>query len=142
MKGYFIRLLPMLAAMSIILPCTAHALIVTIVHPDVSINAISRGDLKEIYYGKLRRWPDGNRVIPVIYQESSALAAYTQHNFSQSVTQFSTYWKRLVFTGRGSPPKSMSSADAVVDFVASNPGAIGFCPEEEVKEGVKRISVQ
>jgi ABC-type phosphate transport system substrate-binding protein len=57
----------------------------------------------------------------------------------KSTSQFSTGWKKLVFTGKGSMPEQVGSEDELVAFVAKTPGSIGYADAGKVKDGVKAI---
>ena len=56
--------------------------------------------------------------------------------------QFSIYWKRLIFTGKGTPPTSFASDEKVVAFVARTPGAIGYVSTKAELKDVKTIKIQ
>jgi len=54
------------------------------------------------------------------------------HFFKQHVhktpSQFNSYWKKMVFTGKASMPEYLKSPDEVMTFVSSHPGGISFIP--------------
>ena len=53
----------------------------------------------------------------------------------RSVQRFVTYWRQMVFTCKGVPPKSFGSEAELVDFVARTPGSVGFAsPSANVSE--------
>ena len=52
-----------------------------------------------------------------------------------------TYYRALVFTGRGSMPKELDSDAEVVAYVARTRGAIGYVSAETSSEGVKILAV-
>ena len=52
-------------------------------------------------------------------------------------SQFTTFWKRAIFTGKGTPPKDFGDDATLVKFVAETPGAIGFVSAAAAKDGVK-----
>jgi ABC-type phosphate transport system substrate-binding protein len=67
-------------------------------------------------------------------------------NFSQAVLGKSlemveSHWQAQVFSGKGTPPKELGSDAAVVNFVRSNPGAIGYVTSGANTDGVKVINV-
>ena len=53
-----------------------------------------------------------------------------------------TYLKSLVFTGKGSMPKSFASDAEIVRYVASTKGAIGYVSTAAETAGVKKLQVQ
>jgi hypothetical protein len=53
-----------------------------------------------------------------------------------------SYWQAQVFSGRNSPPKSMESDQAIIDYVRTKPGAVAYISSTADTEGVKVITVQ
>lgn len=139
MRLRFILSVLLLQAMSSVFSLNAD--LVTIVHPDVSADSVAPTTLERMYLGKTKKWQDGTKVVPVTLKAQGALHTYIHSHFKQSPSQFSTYWKRRIFSGRGSPPRAFKHIPDVVEFVARTPGAIGFIPEESMDEAVKLIEV-
>jgi hypothetical protein len=44
----------------------------------------------------------------------------------QDLAQVKATWSRLIFTGRGLPPKELPDAEAIKKAVAADPKAIGY----------------
>jgi hypothetical protein len=63
--------------------------------------------------------------------------AYTQ----KTPSQFKSYWKKLVFTGKGSAPKSFHTDAEVIRYVAETPGAISYISSETRPENVKILKI-
>ena len=57
--------------------------------------------------------------------------------------KYATYWKQMVFTGRGIPPKALSSEKDVLSFISSTPGAIGYISRDSdlVLTGVNIVKI-
>ncbi|KMV30648.1 phosphate ABC transporter substrate-binding protein [Photobacterium swingsii] len=53
--------------------------------------------------------------------------------------QLQAYWAKKVFTGKGQPPKALSSSAIVKNTVANTANAIGYIDESEVDGSVKVI---
>jgi len=51
------------------------------------------------------------------------------------------YFKTLVFTGKGSMPKSFPSDAEIIKYVAKTPGAIGYVSASTDAAGVKKIAI-
>ena len=47
----------------------------------------------------------------------------------------------MQFSGQAQPPRQALSGDAVIDLVASHPGAVGFVEQSLVTERVKAVLV-
>jgi len=57
-------------------------------------------------------------------------------------SEFRTFWQRLVFSGRGEEPRSVTDAGSLVTLVASTRGAIALVPADVPISGVKVLDVK
>lgn len=108
-----------------------------IASPQIPGDKISVQQLADIYTLKKVFWSDQVRVVPVNREASSA----EREKFSQAVFELSTqdmgeYWNRLSFQGK-LPPIIQTSDQAVLGFVRSVPGAIGYISAGQKADGVK-----
>lgn len=102
---------------------------------------LSEDDFKDYYLGKKASWPDGSKVVVVVLKDGASHDKLMS-KLGKSGSQFTTGWKKLVFTGKGAMPEQVGSEDELVAFVAKTPGAIGFIDAGKVKEGVKAVAVK
>jgi len=58
----------------------------------------------------------------------------------KSASQLKAYWSKLLFTGKGTPPKEIGSDAEMVSLVASNPNMIGFVDAAAVNDSVKVVT--
>ena len=97
-----------------------------IVNPDVDIASLSQAELARIYLGKKTLWDSGSRITPSLLHEKSPLTeAFLKESVKKTVRQYRAYWKRHLFSGKGTAPKTFASSGQVANYVADNPGAIG-----------------
>jgi len=57
----------------------------------------------------------------------------------KSDSQLQAYWSRLVFTGKGKPPKTIGSSALIKSQVASRANAIAYIDSSEVDDSVKVV---
>ncbi len=114
---------------------------VLIVHPDIAVDALTRTEVKKIFLGNKSRWPDNQRIQFVTLKNGAAHDAFVREYVEKTPSQFTIYWKKMVFTGRGRIPPTLAGPEAVVDFVARTPGAVGYVPESTADETVKIVGV-
>jgi len=114
-----------------------------IVHHANPIQSITRAELSAIYLERLRSWPDGNEIH--VYDQSSksrVRAQFSQRIHGKSVAYVIRYWQRLIFSGRGVPPRELDSSEKVIEAVRNNPHAIGYIERDRIAPGdVKVIPV-
>lgn len=109
-----------------------------------SQSAISRAELSAIFMMRTRRWPDGSAILPVDQGPRSPIREHFSRSIhGKSVSYVIRYWQRVIFAGRGLPPRELPSDAAVIDFVTTNRGAIGYISREAtVSEGVRVIVIK
>ncbi|WP_337842656.1 phosphate ABC transporter substrate-binding protein [Rheinheimera sp.] len=125
------------AAAALSISVAAFANVAVIVHPSNGA-AVSQDDLNKIYTGRSKSFADGKAAEAVNLADSVAVRAdFDQKALGRSSSQMKAYWSKLVFTGKGTPPKELASEQEVLDYVAKTPGAIGYVSAGAVNANVK-----
>jgi ABC-type phosphate transport system substrate-binding protein len=97
-----------------------------IVNQDVQGTQIPRHVLSSIFLRGVLRWGDGHAVKPVDQSMRSPVReAFTQQVLAKRVEGMAYFWSEKIRNGVTPPPVKSSDAD-VIDYVASNEGAIGY----------------
>ncbi len=126
-------------ASSLVLPSLALAEVEVIVHPS-NAAALDKDAIKRIFLGKTRAFPGGSEAVPISLNESSAENQdFTKSVLSKTPKQLKAYWAKMVFTGKGTPPRQMDSSAQVLELIAANPNLIGFVPAGSATGSVKVI---
>ena len=116
--------------------------VLVVVHPSNSVGALSREQVSRLFLRKVARWPDGVPVFPVDQRREAAVReAFTRSVHRRSVDMLTLYWQRQVFSGRQVPPPENKSDAAVLDYVRSTPGAIGYVSADTDVRSVKVVQV-
>jgi ABC-type phosphate transport system substrate-binding protein len=76
---------------------------------------------------------------PVNQSETSIGIYFHDNVVKKSPSQMKAFWSKLVFTGKGTPPKEFASDEEVLAFVSSTPGAIGYVDDTKVNDSVRVI---
>lgn len=112
---------------------------VVVVPSSNPILSISRADLSAIFMRKSRSWRDGSPIVPVdLPATSRTREVFSRTVHGKSVAFVTRYWHRLIFSGRNIPPIELTSDAAVIEFVKTSRGAIGYIdrqtlPGDDVK---------
>jgi ABC-type phosphate transport system substrate-binding protein len=114
--------------------------IAVIVHPSRRVT-LDTDDVARIFLKKQRFWDNGAAIIPLNREAGSAL----RESFSRRVFGFSSaglagYWNEQYFLGTF-PPATLASSEAMKNYVASEPNAIGYV-EASAADGSVRIVLQ
>jgi len=103
---------------------------------------LSREDLARIFLGKKTLWESDTRIVPCMLEESTPGGeAFLDSTLKKTVAQYRAYWKRLLFSGGGAPPRTFHSSAQVIDFVAKQPGAIGVVEASASDDRVKVVQI-
>lgn len=120
---------------------TALAEQIIIVNKGVSINSVDSDTLKKIYLGKKSKWDNGDKIVPVNLNEGPVHENFIKNVVNKSTSQYVTYWKRMIFTGKGIPPKSVPTETDIVNFVSNTSGAIGYIDSATPHDAVKVVQM-
>lgn len=137
-----LKLLPLLALVAIFGSADSLAgEVKVIVNSTVRADSISAADLKRIFLQENNSLSDGTHVQPVIEKDGAVHQAFLRKYLARSVDDLQTYYRALVFSGRGSMPKELGSDTEVVAYIAKNKGAIGYVSIETSTDSVKVLSI-
>jgi ABC-type phosphate transport system substrate-binding protein len=125
-----------------ILVNSAAAEVVVVVSAKSRISALHTDQVSNIFLGKALTYPNGDEAVPLDQPEGVAV----RQEFYNKVTRkppalIKAHWAKLLFTGRGQPPKELANGSAVKKAVADNPKSIGYIDKSEVDDSVKVVLV-
>jgi ABC-type phosphate transport system substrate-binding protein len=112
-----------------------------IANPSISAGSISASDLQSIFLEESSSL-GGTHVEPVLEKGGPAHEAFLRQYLDKNDSALQTYYRSLVFTGKGSMPKALASDAEVVAYVARTKGAIGYVSAAASTEGVKVLDVK
>ena len=112
-----------------------------LVNTDNQIDKISKDDLKSILLGKKTTWEDGQKIKVAVYKDNDTHKAILKDMVKKSPMQFSLYWKKIVFSGSGTPIKIVKDETEMVNFIINNPTAIGYISTAHKNEKIKIIQI-
>jgi ABC-type phosphate transport system substrate-binding protein len=110
-----------------------------VVHPD-NANTISNKDVKRIFLGKTKFFPDGSQAMPIIQSGGATTDDFDAKALKKSDSQLKAYWSKMIFTGKGTKPDSASNDAAVIELVSRNPNVIGYIDSASVVAGIKVVA--
>ena len=65
---------------------------------------------------------------------------FLQDFLNQDEEKYTAYWTVRRYIGKGAPPAELTSAEDVIRYVQSTPGAVGYIDEAELKQGLNIIA--
>jgi ABC-type phosphate transport system substrate-binding protein len=129
-----------LAVVVMLMTFTTEAQVVVVVSPQSPVDQLSQDQVTNIFLGKTTRMPDGELVVPVDQDEAAAIRnEFYIKLANKTPAQLKAYWSKLIFTGRGRPPKEMANSREVKHAIINRPETIGYIAAGEVDGTVKVI---
>ncbi len=118
---------------------------VTLADVSVIVNAangatISEGDIPRIFLGKVKQFTNGDKITIINMKFKQATRnEFEEKVLNKSASQVKAYWSKLMFSGKGKPPKELASDKDIIAFVSSNPSAIAYIDAASADGSVKVI---
>lgn len=136
----FYNFLKAVAVISVLGVSIANAEVAVIVSSSNANSKLDQDTISRIYLGKSKNFPDGTQAVPVDQNAGTASRkAFNSTVLGKSSSQLKAYWSRLIFTGKGTPPKESGDDAAVKELVAKNPNLIGYIDDSAVDDSVKVV---
>ncbi len=111
-----------------------------IVNKSLEDQSFDRDKIRNIYLGKLKFWENGKRIkVARLDNDNPAIDDFYQEVLNKNQRQLISYWRRLLFTGKGVPPVKFRSSTEIKEFVESNQGAIGFLEGKPESEKIRVV---
>ena len=112
--------------------------LVVIVNPTIGVQHLTRSEVLDIFLGRYRNFPTGASALPIDLEASSvARIRFYSLLAHKNPSDMVSYWARLSFSGKISPPFAVSGAETAIDIVATNPNAIAYVDRSVVDSRVR-----
>jgi ABC-type phosphate transport system substrate-binding protein len=143
MRMRFSNLRTLFAAWLLVLLHSAGAAeLIVIVSARNPVGALRADQVAEIFLGQVGRFPDGGEAVPLDQSVGTPLRDmfYTKVT-AKSPALVKAYWTKMIFTGRGQPPREAVNSVAVRKLVADSPSLIGYIDRSALDSSVKPVLV-
>jgi ABC-type phosphate transport system substrate-binding protein len=114
--------------------------IVVVMSAKSNITSLSKNTVTAIFLGKTSTFPDGNQAVPIEQNEDQeAYKEFHRLVTEKSDSQLNAYWAKMVFSGKGNPPREVANNSEVLKVIAANPSMIGYLEKSAVNRTVKIV---
>jgi ABC-type phosphate transport system substrate-binding protein len=118
----------------------AMADVVVVVSAKSPVGTLSKAQVEDLFLGKTFRFPDGAPAVAIDQAEGSAVRdEFYNKVVGKSAAQIKAYWSKIIFTGRGQPPPSVSNTIELMKRLSVNPAAIGYIDSDLLNDSVKVV---
>lgn len=116
----------------------AHADVVAVVAERSTVTSLTRNQLLDIFLGRAARFPNGTRAVPIDQAEGTAVRDDFYASFAgKTPAQLKAHWAKIIFTGRGQPPRAGANSAEIKKLLVRNPNAIGYIEAGAVDSTVR-----
>lgn len=123
-------------------PATVAADMVVIVSARSQVSSLRADQVADIFLGHTGQFPDGGEAVALDLGLGSPLRdKFYAKVASKSPALLKAYWTKMIFTGRGKPPREASSSAEVRKLVAGNPTLIGYIDRVSLDASVRPVLV-
>jgi ABC-type phosphate transport system substrate-binding protein len=114
--------------------------VVAVVSAKSPITTLSMSQVADIFFGKTSRFPNGVQAFPVDQAEGAAVRdEFYSKVVGKTAAQIKAYWSKIIFTGRGQPPPTVSNNIEMKKRISDNPAAIGYIDRSMVDDSVRVV---
>jgi ABC-type phosphate transport system substrate-binding protein len=122
---------------------TAAADVAAVVSAKSAVSAATPQQIADIYLGRSSRFPDGTPAVPCDLAEGSP----TREEFyakivGKSAAQMKAHWAKIIFTGRGQPPREVANSEEAKKLVQSNPQTVCYIDSTAVDKSVNVLFIR
>ena len=126
------------AFLALFITTSASAELAIICHPDYDGGKISPAQIKNLFLGERKAFPNGIKARPI----NHAIGSADRKEFFSQVLNIPEsfhrrHWKRKMATGGGSSPVELNSYEEILRSVANTPGSISYIDAHKVNNSVK-----
>jgi hypothetical protein len=112
-----------------------------VVSNESAVMQLSQKDVLHLFMGRSRTFPDGSLAVPHDLEGNAHREGFYRSLSGMSLSQVTSYWARLMFSGRSLPPERVSNEGAMIRQLLANPSAIGWLPAPPSEHGVRTVLI-
>lgn len=129
----------LLAVLIMLSMSIAHAEVVVIVSTKSTVGNLDKEQISDLFLGKSSSYPDGSMAVPIDQNEGAIKEEFHDKVTEKSGSQLKSYWSKMVFSGKGNPPKEIPSNSEVIKLISANPSMIGYVEKNAADSSVKIV---
>lgn len=90
----------------------------------------NREQLREIFFARQTRWPDGQPIRPFVFPDQHPLhIRFSKEILGVYPYQLRAAWDRMIYSGTGVPPIVVENVEEMRRKIEQTPGGIGYLEE-------------
>ncbi|GJI98282.1 hypothetical protein RugamoR57_50000 [Duganella caerulea] len=139
---HILRLISLLLVLVLACAGAGAGELVVIVSARNPLSVLRPEQVADIFLAQTGRFPGGDEATALDLPVGSPLRdEFYNKVAAKSPALMKAYWTKMVFTGRGQPPRELDNSVAVRKMVAENPSMIGYIDRAALDPSVKAVMV-
>ncbi len=116
----------------------AKADIVIIANKSFPTDNIEKFQAQKLWLGKIHKLPDVGKVKVVDQSNNSPIKEFFYEKLtSKTLSDLKVYWAKIIFTGKATPPKALSSDKKIIDYLVKHDEYLGYIDHQSITDDVK-----
>jgi ABC-type phosphate transport system substrate-binding protein len=116
--------------------------LVVVVSVRSPVTSLRAEQVADIFLGQVGHFPDGTEAVALDQPVGSPLRdEFYARVAARTPPLMKAYWTKMIFTGRGQPPKEAPNSATVRRMVADNPALIGYIDRSALDPTVRPVLV-
>lgn len=114
---------------------------VVVVHKDNPVENLTARQVKSIFLGKDRFWPDGSPIVLIMNKNEDIHESFTRLILQKSPAQLSVYWKKILYSGASMLPLAVKDDEAVKSYMTLHLNTISYVDVDSLDKQVRKMEV-
>lgn len=114
---------------------------VVVVNNENPLESLHPSEVKKIFLGKKTFWANGQGIDILLQNDGDVHRSFLFQILHKSPRQLAVYWKKVLFSGKGLPPRKHPDDQSMKKAIAANPQAIGYIDVRQLDETVKAVTL-
>lgn len=115
--------------------------VAVVANKGISVDLITAKEAKRVWLAKTKSLGGTSLKLADLPTGNVSREYFYTNVVKKSEKKLKAYWAKIVFAGKGTPPKILGSDADVISWVASTPGAVGYVDSAAVNDSVKVLMV-
>ena len=116
--------------------------IIIIVNKEISLNHLDLNTVIDIYTNQKTKWGSGEKIHLSMLRKGPVHDQFSNQIIGIAPQKLVRIWKKVIFTGLGTPPKVVDTEAELIKYVAATKGAIGYIRASTPFENVKALELK
>ncbi len=119
----------------------AFADVAVVANKGIGVDSITAKEAKKVWLGKSKSLAGTGVKLADLLPGNASRDHFYSTVVKKSEKKLKAYWAKIVFAGKGTPPKAFASDAEVISWVASTPGAVGYVDSAAADDSVKVLMI-